>query len=243
MIKVFCYFQRKLMILLMSLASMSFAQASYAENNFIFLELFSSTGCSSCPPAEQWLSKIAATSSSVEIIALNYHVTYWNYLGWTDPFSDKKYDTRQRFYVRQRPTVTVYTPQIRANGREVTSFAEATRQTQRHLAEFKVSATKHENKIDVMYEVPPKLPESHELYLVITEDNLLDQPKAGELNGSTLQLSHVVRTFNRVNLDKDVSQTSISIPSTWNTNHLRVIGFIQNTQNGQLIDARETQLE
>lgn len=79
------------------------------------LELFTSEGCSSCPPADRLLPKLANGNS--QIIPLSFHVDYWNYLGWTDPFSQAGFSERQRNYVRQFRLESAYTPQLVINGK------------------------------------------------------------------------------------------------------------------------------
>jgi len=92
---------------------------SSGENNTPLLELFTSEGCSSCPPAEEWLSR---QSKSPELwkrfVPVAFHVDYWNYLGWTDPYSSPEWSARQRDYSRVGQAHSVYTPGFFLNGRE-----------------------------------------------------------------------------------------------------------------------------
>ena len=78
------------------------------------LELFTSEGCSSCPPADNLLPQLAKLDANV--ITLSFHVDYWNRLGWTDPFSSSDYSDRQREYSRQLNLESIYTPQLIVNG-------------------------------------------------------------------------------------------------------------------------------
>lgn len=78
------------------------------------LELFTSEGCSSCPPADRLLPQLAQLDSNV--FPLSFHVDYWNRLGWTDPFSNEDYTERQRNYVQQLHLESAYTPQLVVNG-------------------------------------------------------------------------------------------------------------------------------
>ena len=92
---------------------------SSGENNTPLLELFTSEGCSSCPPAEEWLSR---QSKSPELwkrfVPVAFHVDYWNYLGWTDPYSSPEWSARQHDYSRLGQARSVYTPGFFLNGRE-----------------------------------------------------------------------------------------------------------------------------
>lgn len=85
---------------------------------FAFFELFTSEGCSSCPSADRNLERIAAEakSSGQNVYTLSYHVDYWDYLGWKDPYSTKEYSDRQRKYARQFESSRIYTPQMVVNG-------------------------------------------------------------------------------------------------------------------------------
>ena len=83
-------------------------------DNIVVLELFTSQGCSSCPPADRLLDEV----KNDKIIALSYHVDYWNYIGWDDPFSAKKYTERQKLYSNKFNSSTIYTPQLVINGQE-----------------------------------------------------------------------------------------------------------------------------
>jgi hypothetical protein len=83
----------------------------------VLLELFTSQGCSSCPPADQLLSKLRKENfDGAVVIPLAYHVDYWNHLGWRDPFSSAQWSARQRAYAASIPGSQVYTPQLIVNG-------------------------------------------------------------------------------------------------------------------------------
>lgn len=83
----------------------------------ILLELYTSEGCSSCPPADRWLSSLSQSDKLwSEIIPIAFHVDYWDYIGWKDPFADEQHSQRQRRYAREYGENTVYTPGIRVNG-------------------------------------------------------------------------------------------------------------------------------
>lgn len=93
------------------------AKTSTAPPRTVVLELFTSQGCSSCPPADALLSEIQREDfGGRTVIPLAYHVDYWNYLGWSDPFSSPAWSQRQREYARRIPKSQVYTPQLVVNG-------------------------------------------------------------------------------------------------------------------------------
>ena len=87
------------------------------------LELYTSEGCSSCPPADRWLSSLKEdTRLWKQFIPVAFHVDYWNYIGWPDQFSSESYSDRQRRYARSEGLSTVYTPGFLLNGREWRSY-------------------------------------------------------------------------------------------------------------------------
>jgi len=96
------------------------AQTFQSENTKTrLLELYSSQGCSSCPPAERWVSKQQSHPQLwQQFIPVVFHVDYWDYLGWKDPFSNRKFSQRQKQYYRQGAVSTVYTPGFIFDGKE-----------------------------------------------------------------------------------------------------------------------------
>lgn len=89
------------------------------------VELYTSQGCSSCPPADSVL--YALNQDRRDLLLLSYHVDYWNYLGWTDPFSDSMFTDRQRDYAQRMRERYVYTPQVIINGEHVVRATEKQR--------------------------------------------------------------------------------------------------------------------
>ena len=87
------------------------------------LELYTSEGCSSCPPADNWLSKLTTYPGLwTSVVPVAFHVDYWNYIGWEDRFSSPEYSSRQRRYANSKNLKTVYTPGFLLNGEEWRSF-------------------------------------------------------------------------------------------------------------------------
>ena len=96
---------------------------SSPDTRVSLLELYTSQGCSSCPPADIWFSELKSHPDLwVSMVPVSFHVDYWNYIGWEDPFSSPKYSSRQRQYARAKNLNTVYTPGFLFNGAEWRSF-------------------------------------------------------------------------------------------------------------------------
>lgn len=104
---------RRLLALAFMAVSMIGAQQTQAQSNMVVVELYTSQGCSSCPPADALLDKITERD---DVIPLALHVDYWDYIGWKDNFGSPEYSARQKSYARYNGHRTVYTPQMIING-------------------------------------------------------------------------------------------------------------------------------
>lgn len=109
--------KKKLLILFLTIFSITI-YAQQENEPAIVLELFTSQGCSSCPPADDLLEEIREEYKGKKVFVLSYHVDYWNRLGWKDPFSDTSYSDYQRIYGQQFNSRSIYTPQLVVNGSE-----------------------------------------------------------------------------------------------------------------------------
>jgi hypothetical protein len=92
------------------------AQPALAEDNLVVVELFTSQGCSSCPPADDIFAELAQRD---DVLALALHVDYWDYIGWTDDFASPAFTARQKSYARFHESPSVYTPQMIVEGSDV----------------------------------------------------------------------------------------------------------------------------
>ncbi|WP_109300113.1 thioredoxin family protein [Aquimarina sp. AU474] len=109
--------KKKLLIVLTLIASISLNAQNNSES-IVVLELFTSQGCSSCPPADRLLDNIRKSYEDKNVYVLSYHVDYWNRLGWKDPFSTASYSDYQREYAVKFNSRSIYTPQLVVNGSE-----------------------------------------------------------------------------------------------------------------------------
>ncbi|GAA6150740.1 hypothetical protein NBRC116587_01590 [Pseudoteredinibacter isoporae] len=110
------------LLILVSLILPSSAQSKTLESqatNPMLLELYTSQGCSSCPPAERWFTKLKQSPDLwSRLIPINFHVDYWDYLGWEDPFAQRQFSHRQRIYKHLGHSKTVATPGFMTNGEQ-----------------------------------------------------------------------------------------------------------------------------
>lgn len=221
----------------------------------VVVELFTSEGCSSCPPADKLLMRLADEQpiGGAEIIALSQHVDYWNRLGWKDSFSHGRFSQRQQNYSRQRWPGKVYTPQMVVDGSVefVGSDASAARDAIKAAAkrskakvEIEVGA-RNSNTVPVAIRIR-ELPIGNgraEVILAVTEDGLSVDVSRGENGGRKLSHTGVVRGW-RVIGSIDISKAtpfeateSVALSPDWNPEKLRIVALVQQAPMGKIIGA------
>jgi hypothetical protein len=174
------------------------APAKSTASGPIILELFTSQGCSSCPPADALLGKLAASGTLADrpIVPLSFHVDYWNDLGWADPFSSAAFSDRQRSYAGALGEGRVYTPQLVIGGRTHVVGSNSTAVVSAITnapAPALLPATIDWSTTTVT--VTASAPEGTSAYVAIYEDGLSTQILRGENAGETLRNDHVVRVL------------------------------------------------
>lgn len=215
------------------------------------VELYTSEGCSSCPPADRELSALPreAAAGSV-VIPLGLHVTYWDSLGWRDVLAQKLFDARQDQLVAAGRGTFVYTPEFFANGAEVRSWHGALPDVIRRInatsAPMEIALTTRAgagNALTLEAKVAPRgsgaLPASGSLYFAVTEDGLVSRVLRGENGGATLMHDSVVRLWvGPIPLDPQggVVQREVALSPQWNRAHLRVVALVQDGSN-QVVQA------
>lgn len=214
---------------------MSVAIFSLGQNKpLVVVELFTSEGCSSCPAADRLLSKVLKEASDdSEIIGLSYHVDYWNYIGWKDPYSDARFTQRQRAYAR-RLRSSVYTPQMVINGRREIVGSSEVQWAHAHAEEVKanhvkpiglLSAQLEEEKLLIEPDVPKQ---AKRLLVVIVERALSQSVNRGENRGRTLAHDNVVRVLKVIDKPKDVTSLEIVLPDDLNIENSKVVVYSQD---------------
>ena len=176
-------------------------QSKNASNSFVVLELFTSEGCSSCPPADRLLPQLA--NEDVNIIPLSFHVDYWNNLGWKDPFSSSKFSDRQREYGEHFKLESIYTPQLIINGEyELVGSNKAVAEADiqkllKETAPVKLTideVNKTDNKLNVTCHLEGSWQNS-DLLAVVVQKHAEMNVKAGENRGAKLSHTNVVRSI------------------------------------------------
>lgn len=213
------------------------------------VELYTSEGCSSCPPADRRLSRLhEMLGSAAEAIPLALHVDYWDYLGWQDPFARNAFTVRQNRLVQLNHHRTVYTPHFFVGGTELTLQQEALSAEVKRVnavpakAEIRVKGNMGAGgALTVSAQATaPGRPMPAALYLAVTESGLTSKVMRGENGGATLTHDHVVRewvgpirlTGGAVNVQRD-----IALPSAWNRAQLNVVAFVEDEHTGAVLQA------
>jgi hypothetical protein len=194
---------RFLLLLLMlpgaSLAAQCTAQSG--PSTAALVELYTSEGCSSCPPADRWLSGLAARYPVGSVVPLALHVDYWDYIGWKDPYAKKEFSLRQRKFSQLQRMALVYTPQILLQGRDfrgwgTKAFDEALARINAQPARASIALAlmgAEASGLDVEATARLGQPSDHAaLYIAAYQNRLESHVKAGENRGRKLAHDHVV---------------------------------------------------
>lgn len=157
------------------------------------IELYTSEGCSSCPPADQWLSRFKTDPALWRrVIPLAFHVDYWDYIGWPDRFADPAYVERQRRYKQQNTLRAVYTPGFLVDGREWKGWW-ANRQPPRSMQRPGVlTISVNGEQFEAAFDAAQPMVEGHILNVAIVGFDLTTEVKAGENSGEVLSHDFVV---------------------------------------------------
>ncbi len=191
----------------------SVLHSAKAQDGFAVVELFTSQGCSSCPSADRVLSELLndAEKSGTNVYGLSFHVDYWNYIGWKDPYSSAVYSQRQRNYAKGIDAHRVYTPQMVVNGNSEfvgSNKAEANRNVERALATkaayaIKIKDWKVEGSQGSFQYQLNRAPHGERLNIAVVERDVENYVSKGENRGKTLSHDNVVRVFESITLKQN----------------------------------------
>jgi hypothetical protein len=214
----------------------------------VVVELFSSEGCSSCPPADVVLHDLSIKQglAGANVIALELHVDYWNDLGWSDPFSNAAFSARQREYANVMARRGVFTPEAIVDGRASVlgtdrSAVEAEVQQAATRPHLGVALGSLENgALEASLSELPREPSS--FWLAITESGLETVVTAGENRGRTLRHAPVVRSLGRV-ATVTALKTQIALPEVRaQRGELAAVVFIQRDADHVIVGANKLPL-
>lgn len=154
------------------------------------LELYTSEGCSSCPPADQWLSALKGQP----VVAQAFHVAYWDYIGWTDRFAQASFTTRQKAIAASQRLSSIYTPQLVRNGHDWQDYPQALQPQGAPKASISVQRVGTTDAFEARVE-PQDSSAPWTAYWTVTEDGHSSRVKAGENAGAFLKHDFVVRQY------------------------------------------------
>lgn len=223
-------------------------RASSDSHQVALVELYTSEGCSSCPPADEWLSKYPGMGFTPDrVVPLAFHVTYWDYIGWKDPFADKQYDNRQREMAQNSRLNTVYTPHVFLNGmsfRNYNRIDEIIKQINAETAaakldvQVKINGQQLHTELKIITEL-----DNAQLYIALYENNLSNRIDAGENKGKQLKHDYVVRELSEpitMKAGQQLFNKQIALDEQWRINNMGLVLFVQH--KGQVVQAMQVEL-
>ena len=227
------------------------ASPVFAAESPVVVELFTSEGCSSCPPADAILAKLDQMDGTkgMDIIVLGEHVDYWNHIGWTDRFSSHLFTVRQQEYAQHFGLESAYTPQMVIDGQQQVLGSDANnvaRDIDSALKKAKPAIVSVSKLGGNGFQVSVKADnEKGKVYLAVTEDGLSSEVKGGENGGRTLHHAGVVRELRSIgSLSKGEFQKKVDVPlqRDWNPANLRLVVFLQQGDSGPILGATSLRL-
>ena len=212
------------------------------------LELYTSEGCSSCPPADKWLGSLKQDTSKFTPLA--FHVDYWDYIGWKDKFSKSEYSDRQRKGAAFAGAGFVYTPQFVMSGRDFKGWDnsrlnEAIEANQKLASRANLSlnaVTLANGAISLNASAQTTKPadaKNSDVFVAIYENKLVSQVKAGENSGRELKHDYVVREFfgaYQINNQNTFSK-DFNLSADWKKRDAGAVIFVQNSQTGEILQS------
>jgi hypothetical protein len=224
-------------------------QATADNKGFAVVELFTSEGCSSCPPADELIEKIQKDNKNRQIYIMAFHVDYWDRQGWKDKFSDPEFSDRQRRYASWLHLQTVYTPQLVVNGTSeyvgadqgpiLKAVSKGLEQTPGRT--LTLNCRIEGRKVHVNYQSPGE-EKNTELVLSLIQKSAKSNIGAGENSGKSLSHVQIVRQLLRVDLNSRKAIT-MYLPDNFNEKGWELIGLVQNKTDGHITAAARFDLQ
>jgi hypothetical protein len=220
------------------------------DQRAVLVELFTSEGCSSCPPADALLRQVngSRTSAGLLVVGISEHVTYWNQLGWSDPYSSPVYTDRQNAYGQRFQLDGPYTPQMVINGTEQivgsdrAALAQAVQKEEEQKPRMSLrilSSSVAGNKLTVKFSAGGEVPaKGVDVIAVLADDSDKSNVLHGENSGRLLAHVSVARSITRVGKVQAAGERTvqIAIPSTFQASQgHHLILFAQTPGNGRVL--------
>ncbi|MFM0550739.1 DUF1223 domain-containing protein [Paraburkholderia sediminicola] len=243
-------------------AASAVCSAHSPAHRVALVELYSSEGCNSCPPADNWLSQWKNSGATESIVPLALHVDYWNSLGWTDRFSQHRFTERQQALTDLAGGHTIYTPEIFVSGRELRSWSQpdsfqsrigkvVAEPAQANVA-LELKAQQTPGAFNVAAQFTSKAADTAgqlDAYLAVYENSLSSQVGAGENSGVTLHHERVVRQWigpvplvagnaqirRDIRIQDGAADANVNAPA----DRFGVVAFVENAATGDVLQVAE----
>lgn len=249
--KLFNYFLTATVVIILCTTTALADPQQDGGKPFVLIELFTSEGCSSCPPADTNLIQItqAARQNNVRVFTLGFHVDYWDYLGWRDEFSSPQYTQRQRQYSGAFKTTSIYTPQMIINGthqfggykRDVANRLISEYLTIQPKTALNLNIIKEGRDLTIDYTLKP-LPNNTVIHFAIVERAIQTNVKRGENSGRQLAHSNVVRLFKTTPVKNTNDTVALTIPQDVNRKNASLIAYVQKKSDMTILGANTSDL-
>ena len=236
-----------LALLLSPTVSAAECSAASGPARVALLELYTSEGCSSCPPADRWLSQLSAQGFAADrVIPLALHVDYWDYIGWRDRFANPTFSVRQREQARLAGSSAVYTPQVMINGRDFRSW-HSSNGFAKQVADMKQAPARANIQLKLSRPTPDRIEtsvsvsgqkENLVVYLALYENDLSSAVASGENAGNKLRHDYVVREWRGPMRVSDAAWLqTLQLKPEWQSAKTGVVAFLQNPVSGEVVQA------
>ena len=221
------------------------------ETGFAVIELFTSEGCSSCPPADALVEEVQKKYKNENVLVLGYHVDYWDRLGWKDPFSSAEYTKRQNYYADIFNLNSIYTPQIVVNGETEfvgsnrTKLLNAISENLKEKSESNInlkSSMTHDGKISVEYSANSINGTQEQLILLLVQKMATTKIKRGENAGKTLHHVNIVKEISFHSVSGNEQSFTLKLPDGLAKENFFVAAFIQFRNNGEIIATQTSEI-
>ncbi len=204
------------------------------------LELYTSEGCSSCPPADRWLAELVnLPRTELDVLALAFHVDYWDYIGWKDEFADPRFTQRQRALAVANRQQTIYTPGFFVDGveargtRSIIDRIRTANQTPAPI-DLELELQRSGERIDLQLSHAATGTNRFKVQFIVFEDQLSNQVQAGENAGRKLDHQRVVRYLSQDLPLVNTAQHQIELDEQWDAANLGVAAIVRNHQDEYL---------
>ncbi len=216
----------------------------HASDPVAVVELFTSEGCSSCPPADALLGRLVeeAESHGEDVLCLAFHVDYWDGLGWPDPFADPRFSARQRRYAGALGEDRVYTPQAVVNGRWSMVGSDGRRL---HAALSRALGSPAPARVDLRLSGEggsrradvglTGAPDGTVVHLAVVERERSHHVGRGENSGRTLEHHNLVRVFRTVTLGGETTGVELELPAGVDPDGALVVAYAQDPDTMRIL--------